>query len=128
MDLRAPDLDRDQARAAVAEVKELRPYFQGDLYPLLEVTTSVRDWCAYQLDRPAQADGVALYFRRDESPYVALEAGLRAPDSGANYECSLSTDYTIPTPVRLTGAQLRTLRVTVGSAPGAMLLRYRREQ
>lgn len=126
MDLRAPDLDRDQARAAVAEVKELRPYFQGDLYPLVELTTSPGDWCAYQLDRPEQGDGIALYFRREQSPYLALEARLRALQPEAAYEYTLSTDYTTPAPARATGAELSRLPITMHEAPSAMLLRYRK--
>jgi alpha-galactosidase len=126
MDLRRPEIDRDQARAAVAEMKALRPYFLGDLYPLTEVTTSPRDWCAYQLDRPEQGDGIALYFRRHESPYLALEARLQALDAEATYEYSLAPDYASPPVQRATGRGLVRLPIRLDEAPGSLLLRYRR--
>ena len=124
MDLRKPDIDRDQARTAVAEMKALRPYFLGDLYPLTEVTTSPRDWCAYQLDRPEQGDGIALYFRRHESPYLALEAGLQALDPDATYEVTLASDYSKPKPHRATGREPPHLPIHIEQAPGCVLLRY----
>jgi alpha-galactosidase len=126
MDLRAADLNRDQARAGIAEVKALRKFFLGDLYPLLPITTSAADWHAYQLDRPDLGEGIALYFRRHRSPYLSVQANLRALDPGAKYEYSLSPDYAEGQPQETTGAELPAIPIAIDQAPGCVLLRYSR--
>jgi len=124
-DLRAPDLDRDQARHAIAELKALRPCFMGDYYPLTDINTDERAWCAYQFDRPDLGEGMALFFRRSASPYFGLEASLQAINRDATYEVALCPDYSEPQWQRMTGADLIHLRISIPEAPGCMLLRYR---
>jgi len=125
LDLRDPHLNREQARAAIAELKELRRYYLGDLYPLTPVTTSPTDWCAYQFDRPDLSEGIALFFRRHESPYPALDVELRGIDPAARYRWSLTSGYDRPRWRSGSGAELARQRVVVGEAPGPVLLRYR---
>jgi alpha-galactosidase len=128
LDLRDPALDRDQARAAIAELKRLRPYFLGDLYPLLPITTSPTDWCAYQFDRPDLGAGIALFFRRHESPYAALAAQLRTIDPDTQYEWGMTGDYAEPQWQTTRGAELASLRVPIERRPGAVLLQYRQRK
>ncbi len=123
-DLRSPDIDRDQARAAIAELKSLRPCFLGDFYPLTPITGNEQEWCGYQLDRPDLGEGMALLFRRAESLYFGLDAHLQALDPEAVYEYTMSTDYDTPAPQRASGAELRRQRITINEAPGCVLLRY----
>jgi alpha-galactosidase len=125
LDLRDESLNRDQARAAIAELKELRPYFLGDLYPLMAISTSSSDWCAYQFDRPDLGEGMALFFRRHESPYLSVEARLEALDPKATYQYTVSSDYKTPKPKRASGAELAVMPIEIGEAPGCALLRYR---
>jgi len=125
-DLRKDDYDRDEARAAIAEVKELRPYFLGDLYPLTPVGVSTSDWAGYQLHREDLDAGIALFFRRHQSPYLALAGALCALQPGAQYEWSVAPDYTKPDPQRGTGAELAGLRIDIAEAPGSVLVRYRK--
>ena len=66
-DLGDPQFVGELARQAIAELKRLRPLFQGDLYPLLPLTTSQSDWYAFQLDRPSLQRGCVLVFRRAEA-------------------------------------------------------------
>jgi len=126
LDLRDETLDRDQARAALAELKDLRPYFLGDLYPLLPLTTSSTDWCAYQFHRPDLGAGIALFFRRAESPYLSLRANLRAIDPAAQYEWAVLTDYGQPDWRPIRGEDLAAARIDIEETPGSVLLRYRR--
>ncbi len=126
MDLRDPQLDRAQARAAIAELKELRKYYLGDLYPLTPVTTLPTDWCAYQFDRPDLRAGIALFFRRHASPYLGVEARLQALDPKAKYDWALTEDYSPPKWHAGTGAELAALQVHIAQAPGCVLVRYRR--
>ena len=126
IDLRDPSIDRNLARSAVAAVKELRPYFLGDLYPLLPVTVSASDWCGYQLNRPDDGDGIALFFRRHESPYLAVAAGLHEIDAGARYAFAVIHEYSAPEWRECGGAELAAVTVGIDTAPGVALLRYRR--
>ena len=126
MDLRDPALDRDQARAAITELKSLRKYWLGDIHALTPITVSSADWCAYQLDRPDLGEGIALYFRRHESPYLGIAANLRGIDPVATYEVSLAPDYAEPDAQRMTGERLATLPIVIEDKPGCILLRYRK--
>ncbi|HJN91092.1 MAG TPA: alpha-galactosidase, partial [Dehalococcoidia bacterium] len=126
MDLRDPALDKELAKQAVAECKALREYWLGDLYPLTPVTVDAADWCAFQLDRPEDGDGIAFYFRRHESPYLGLTADLKALDAGATYEYSISTGYGKAKSRRATGDELAQMPIIVEDKPGSALVRYRR--
>lgn len=57
--LEAPELPAELARQGIAELKQLRPPWEGDFYPLLPLTTSQSDWYAFQLDRPDLGEGRA---------------------------------------------------------------------
>ncbi len=118
----------EQTRAAIAEAKRLRPLFLGDYFPLLALTTSQRDWYAYQLDRPDLGEGAVLAFRRPESPYPAVELALYGIDESAMYEVSLTGEnYDLAPYVELLGKDLASLTVSIKERPGSVLLRYRRK-
>lgn len=51
------------------EFLKIRPYFSGDFYALTVNSLDDGAWCAYQLDRPENKDGVIVIFRRANSPY-----------------------------------------------------------
>ena len=124
-----PDLAKlpaAEARRAIAEMKSLRPLYQGDFYPLLEIDGSERGWCAWQFDRPERGRGFAMVFRRDRSSYVTAEVGLRGLDAKAKYEVILAETYE-PKPVRtMDGADLARLRITLDTAPASVLVTYRK--
>jgi len=46
-DLDGADFSCDQARQEFAELNRLRPYYEGDFYPLLPLSLSQCDWYAY---------------------------------------------------------------------------------
>ena len=117
-----------QTQAAIAEAKQLRPLFLGDYFPLLPLTTSQRDWYAYQLDRPDLGEGAVLAFRRPESPYPAVELALYGIDESAMYEVSLTQEtYDHALYVEMAGSELAALTVSIPERPGSVLLRYRRK-
>ncbi|HEY3416492.1 MAG TPA: hypothetical protein VGM23_06385, partial [Armatimonadota bacterium] len=97
-------------------------------YPLLPLTTATHDWCAYQYDRPDLGAGFALFLRRHDSPFPTMDAVLQGIDAGAEYEVGMATDFSAPPRRRLSGAELARLPVTIGDAPGALLVEYRRLQ
>lgn len=117
------------ARQAIAELKELRPFFQGDFYPLLPLTTSQADWYAYQLDRPDLGAGCVLVFRRPESAETAKEIVLQHIAPAATYAVSVSGEtYAAGEHHTLSGAALARQRVPIAAAPGSALIRYQRQR
>lgn len=120
------EFQRDLARRAIAEWQSIRPFFTGDFHLLLPLTVADHDWCAWQFHRADLAAGVAMLLRRHRSPFPTLQVGLRQIEPGADYEVSLSPDYTPAPAVTMKGQQLLALAVTLTERPDSMLVRYRR--
>ena len=123
-----PDFPTEAAKGAVAEWKSVRRFFTGDVYPLLPITVSYSDWCAWQMHREDLKAGVAFLFRRHQCPFPTMELSLRAIDPVGIYEVSISPDYQEAPRQRMTGEQLLHLTVTIDETPGSLLLRYTRVQ
>ncbi|MCK4300251.1 MAG: alpha-galactosidase, partial [Planctomycetes bacterium] len=120
------DFPLDQARLAIDEQKSLRPFFTGDFYPLVPLTVSDHDWCAFQLHREDLDAGFALFFRRHDSPFDVMTAGLRGIGLGHDYEVSLSPGYEQGDWSRVVGSELVQMRIAIEQRPGSLLMRYRR--
>ena len=125
-DILADDYPIELVKQAVAEVKRLRPYLLGDFYPLVPLTVEDHDWCAYQFDRPDLGTGCAIFLRRHESPYPSMAAGLRNIDMDARYEISLSRMYERGQFHQIGTWDLKRLTVSIPTAPGSLLLEYRK--
>ena len=67
------------------EYLRVRPYFSEDFYPLTEYSDKLDTWCAWQLDRSSEGDGIVQIFRRENSPYETASFSLRAIDKSASY-------------------------------------------
>ena len=113
----------DLFRQVIAEVKMLRPLYNGDFYPLTSINVDDGVWCAWQFDRPELGRGFAMFFRRAQSPHPAIEVALHGLDPSGEYEVTIVDRAKTQ---RLTGAQLANLRVEIAAAPGSMLVTYRR--
>jgi len=129
------DIDEDKgfsselARLGIAELKSLRPLWEGDFYPLLPLTTSQRDWYAYQLDRPDLGEGAVLVFRRPESPDEARTIRLQQIDPQADYLVSLTGETYVPGPLTKTrGSAFQEMKVQIVASPGSSLIRYKRDR
>ena len=124
-DIRAEDFPSDLARQAVAELKRLRPYFLGDFFPLLPLTTTPDQWCAYQYHRQDLDAGFALFLRRHESPRSVLsKPGLQAIDPDRHYRVGLAADYGDPPRQPISGRELLDVAITITEKPGSLLLLY----
>lgn len=121
------DFPSDLAKKGIAELKQLRPFFLGDIYPLLELTTSQEDWYAYQLHRPDLDEGCALFFRRPESPDIAQQVELQRIDPDAAYTVSITGEtYDAAEPKTVAGSDLSRLSIRIERKPGSALVRYMR--
>lgn len=123
-DARAKDFPTELAKAAIAEAKALRPFYQGDFYPLLPITLDESHWIGWQLHRPDLGAGFAVFFRRASSPYSAVEVALRGIEADAKYELTYYPGYEPKEKRTFIGAELTKLIVTIPSAPASLLIRY----
>ncbi len=113
-----------QAREAIEEFKNLRPYFYGDFYPLTDYSTSDEAWVAFQWDRPEHGDGIVMAFRRPRAVTSSLTVRLHNLEGAANHEVHFD-DYGIT--LSRSGRQLTEgLTIKIPEAPGSLLIRYRR--
>ena len=115
----------------------MRPFFEGDYYPLTEIepppvpghwyfkSTTLPDelrWCAYQLHRPDQNAGFAIFFRRLNAPNHQFTADLGGIDDAATYEVETYQGGT----VRMNGAALRHQTVELRQPRSFKLIFYRK--
>ena len=66
-----------QPKALVEEARQIQPYFLGDYYPLTPYSVGDADWLAMQFNRPEQADGVVLAYRRPACSGESVRLKLR---------------------------------------------------
>jgi alpha-galactosidase len=125
-DTRAKNFPTEQAKAAIAEAKSLRPFYQGDYYPLLPITLDESQWAGWQFDRPDLGKGFAVFFRRPQSPYTAAEVALRGLDPKATYEVTFCPGYEAKEKKTMTGAELAELTVPIDTARASLLVRYQK--
>lgn len=116
------------ARLAIAEWRSIRPFFTGDFHLLVPLTAAEHDWCAWQFHRPELDAGVAMLLRRHRSPYPSIQVSLRQIDPEADYEVSLSPDYTPAPATVMKGHDLEALRAEIADQPGSLLVRYRKSR
>jgi len=114
------------AAAAIAELHGIRPFLTGDFHELLPLTVAYHDWCGWQLHREDLAAGVAVLLRRHRSPFPTFDVNLKRIDPEVAYAVSISHGYTAEPDIRLRGAELAQLTVTINETPGSVLVRYRR--
>ena len=110
----------------IKEFKALRPYYYGDYYPLTGSENMTQDsvWLAYQLNRPAQGDGIILAFRRKDCLDESVKVKLLGVDSKESY-LLFNEDSQINETV--SGQDLKngyTLRLN--EKPGSLLIRYKK--
>ncbi len=77
-----------QMQKSMREFKRLRPFYNGDYFPLTGPENILRNdqWLAYQLNRPEQGDGIVMAFRRKNCPDEAILVKLRGLNKTADYE------------------------------------------
>ncbi len=124
-DIRNKDLPLDVVKLAIGEVKELRPLYFGDYYPLFAINDSEQAWCGWQFDRPELGRGFGMVFRRAKAANAAADVKLRGLDPQAMYEVEFRDSYAAKKKRTMTGAELARQRIEIGSAPGSMLILYR---
>ncbi len=114
----------EKVRDTVAMYHKVRPYFEGDYYPLFPHAADEGVWYGYQLSRPDEGKGMILVFRRNECQQADQILSLYAIDTTAEYKITnidLQENHTI------SGKTLQHLPVHVDSQPGSQLIFYERQ-
>ena len=122
-DPRLPGFDRDLAVGWIERFKSLRHLMVGEFYPLTPYSLQPTDWMGYQFHRPDLGQGMAVMFRREESPFPSVEIALQGLLEDRTYE--LVFEDSGEKRVGAGEELLRPLRVTIDRAPGSALLVYR---
>jgi alpha-galactosidase len=120
-DTRKPGCSAEKAKQAIREAKELRPLQLGDYYPLLDINLDERQWCGWQFDRPELGKGFAMFFRRAQSPYAAVAAGMKGLDRAQPYRVTFPDTNESRV---MTGEELTRLRVEIDSPGKSALVVY----
>jgi alpha-galactosidase len=112
-------------KQAIAEYREVQPYFYGDFYPLLPYSRDAEAWTAWQWDRPESKDGLVMLLRRPKSPFPVMEVRLRHLNPDATYEVEIRTTYDHAPTRKMKGSELARLQIQLPDAPSSALIFYR---
>jgi alpha-galactosidase len=126
LNLLSPYIPQEELRNAVAEIKQNRPYWLGDFYPLTGSSLQDHEWCAWQFHRRDLNAGYALLFRRPKSEQSGMTVSLHGLDLGMKYDVTFAESYDVKNRRTMTGDELTKPRVDLSRAPGSVLVRYRR--
>jgi len=119
----------DQARAALAEVKENQKYWYGDFYPLTRAVTGLDSLTAWQLHRADLNAGIVLAFRRSECPYPVLQTGLHGLKAGTRYSVEFIDEERKVEKRSMTGQELASdFELRLPKRGTSLLVRYRAEE
>jgi alpha-galactosidase len=114
-----------QLKALVEQARWIEPYFLGDYYPLTPYSVADTDWLAMQFNRPEQADGVVLAYRRPACSGESVRLKLHGLDPAARYEIR-SLDEGAATVASGKSLLDGGLLVNLPSKPAAAVIRYQR--
>ena len=112
----------------IQDYKNIRPYFYADYYPLIQSLNNTGDnvWLAYQLNRPAEKDGIIIAFRRGECPDEKVEVKLQGLIPEADYEL---TDDDSGKKMVIKGAGLaKGFTLSIPEKPGSLMISYKKKE
>lgn len=124
-DIYALDFDFRQGERVLREVREMRPYWAGDFYPLTTPTTDESVWAAYQL--ALEEKGAVYAFRRERCKQACRTFQLKAIDPTAEYTVEQIDDAFHVTTYCISGTALAAgLTVQIPQPRGSVIVRYQR--
>jgi alpha-galactosidase len=119
------DFSFENAKAAIAEVKENSKYWYGDFTPLTKATLSGDQWAVYQFHRADLNAGIVFVFRRDTSPYSAMSVELQAINPAKDYVVEFIDDTRKRTEKTFSGGELATrLELRLPNKRNSLVVRY----
>lgn len=118
LDTAFPETEAAVKRSVVIYQK-VRPYMMGDFYPLFPHDPGEAVWYGYQFHRPDLDAGMAIVFRRKDSPDESKEIILHGIDEKTKYEV---VDQDSGAKTMLNGRS--PIRIEIREKPGAIILFY----
>jgi len=113
-------------KQALAEYREVQPYFFADFYPLLPYSRDAEAWTAWQWNRQETNDGLVMLLRRPKSPFPAIDVRLQHLDPTAVYDVEIRSTYEHAPIQQMKGSELAHLRIELPDAPSSKLIFYRK--
>lgn len=116
-----------RARSALAQCRQLQPYFLGDYYPLTAYSKARDVWLAWQFDLPERRTGMVQAFRREQCPYDGARFKLSGLDPDARYAVARLDSGETKT---LPGRELLDpgLFLTIPKQPGDVVVTYKKQE
>jgi alpha-galactosidase len=126
LDLQSPYVASSEIKKGIAEIKEQRPYWLGDFYPLTEINTDETAWAGWQLNRNDLNGGFVTMFRRSRSTESERQVTLHGIDAHAQYEVTMAESFDPGPKQTMSGAELEHLKVSLASPQSSVLIRYKK--
>ena len=123
-DILNPSFPMEEAKAAIAEVKEDQKYWYGDYYPLSPWSMAPNAWMAYQFHRPDLDEGIVLAFRRKDCPNGEFPVKLRGLNPERTYMVRFSDEQRKETRKTMLGKELAGMILTIDKPGSSLLVRY----
>jgi len=125
----SPDFRTEDAKRCIAESKENRKYWYGNLYPLTPINTSLDQFTAFQLHRADLDAGIVVAFRRPECDLVGLIVGLRELNPDTVYRIESIDDKWAKSVKQARGSELQKsgLEIRIPEKAASLLIRYEPE-
>jgi len=116
----------EAARTVLAEARENRRYWYGDIYPLTPVTVDLDVIAAYQLHRPDLDAGAVFVYRRPECKSSSVNLKLHGLSPAKTYTLEVIDDGQQRTRTAGTGRDLAAhgLDLELGAPGSSLLIRY----
>jgi alpha-galactosidase len=114
----------EKMRPTINIYKKVRPYFEGDYYPLFDHRLEETVWFGYQLDRPDLQRGMVVLLRRSAALTSKMPVSLHGIDYDAQYK--VRDEDTGETKV-MSGNLLRTMVVDIAKSSGSKILFYEKQ-
>ena len=120
-----PDFDFGAAEKILAEVEEMKKYWDGDFYPMSTATGAEDNWAMFQL---ALEDSGALYaFRREFCEYGEKQAAFAAVCENADYQLTFIDEQLNRTVKNYTGAELKAgICVEIPAVRNSLIVLYKK--
>ena len=124
-DILNPSFPWPKGQTLLKEAKSNQKYWYGDFYPLTPCLGSSGNWIGYQWHRPDLNAGIALIFRRSNSPYTALSLELKALHVEKIYSVECVDDNLVSTKQQLSGRELMSnFELRIPKKSGSVLVKY----
>lgn len=117
-----PGFDVAKASAAVAEMKEIRPYWYGDFHPITRCGIDSDEFVAWQLHRADLDAGMVMAFRRKDAPLAGIVASLKGIRANGTYTVTRVDEARRRTTSRMQGRELAQGLLVQVAKPGQSLL------